>query len=240
MKHNTAGQDQQEATRKTLSPPMIECRNLTLGYGRETVLENVNLVVRQGVFLPFVGPNGAGKTTLLRAILGLVRPMQGDIVTPFSAIPPGYVSQQKAIDPLYPVCVLDIVMMGFYRRMGWHGRRDRQQCREEALRLLERFGMADHRHKTFDQLSGGMRQKTMVARALANNPSVLIMDEPTTELDHRTQRELLVLLHEAAFRDGRTVLLVHHGLELIQGMASKVCLVNGGSANIIPVEEAGF
>ena len=224
----------------TTAMPVIECRELTLGYGRDKVLEQINLVVRQGDFLPFVGPNGAGKTTLLRAILGLVRPMSGIVITPFTVTPPGYVSQQKGIDSLYPVSVLDIVMMGFYRRMGWHGCRERQACRDAALRLLERFNMVEHQDKTFAQLSGGMRQKTMVIRALADSPSVLIMDEPTTELDHRTQRELLKILHDSAECDGRTVLLAHHGLDLMASLATRVCLVHDGTARIVPLEKAGF
>jgi len=220
--------------------PIIECRQLALGYGNDTILADVNLSLPHGIFLPFVGPNGAGKTTLLRAILGLMRPLAGTISTPFDACPPGYVSQQKAIDLLYPVSVLDIVLMGAYRKMGWHGRSNRRQSIDEAMRLLERFGMAEHRHKTFDQLSGGMRQKTMVARALAGGASVLIMDEPTTELDHRSQGELLKMLHDAAHVEGRTVLLVHHGLEMIKGMADEVCLVNDGTASIMPIGKARF
>lgn len=220
---------------------VIACRNLTLGYGREIVLRDVNLTIPQGgVFLPFVGPNGAGKTTLLRAILGLIRPFSGTIMTPFSAMAPGYVSQQNAIDVLYPVSVLDIVLMGAYREMKWHGRTNRQFCHDEAIRILENFGMADSRHKTFDQLSGGMRQKTMVMRALMSGSPYLIMDEPTTELDSRSQKELLEILHQAAFREGKTVLLVHHGMDIISDLAPNVCLVSGGQATIMPTEAAHF
>jgi len=222
------------------SNPIIRCRSLELGYGPDTILQDVNIDVPAGVFLPFVGPNGAGKTTLLRAILGLLEPRSGKIETPFHDNPPGYVSQQKAIDPLYPVSVLDIVLMGAYRQAGWHGRTNRTGIRNEAMELLKRFGMAGHCHKTFSQLSGGMRQKTMVARALVGGAQVLVMDEPTTELDHRAQGELLDLLHDAVHSDGRTVLLVHHGLGMIMHKAEYVCLVQNGAANIVPIEEARF
>ncbi len=219
---------------------IIRCRSLELGYGPDTILRDVNLDIPSGVFLPFVGPNGAGKTTLLRAILGLLEPRSGSIETPFHDHPPGYVSQQKAIDPLYPVSVLDIVLMGAYRQMNWHGRTNRKEIHSAATEILKRFGMAGHCHKTFSQLSGGMRQKTMVARALVGGAQVLVMDEPTTELDHRAQGELLELLHDAVHRDGRTVLLVHHGLELIMNKAQHVCLVQNGAAHIVPIEEARF
>ncbi len=220
--------------------PLIECQNLALGYDGVTLLDAVNLSVGRGVFLPFVGPNGAGKTTLLRAILGLIPPLRGSIRTPFRTIPPGYVSQQKTIDPLYPVSALDIVMMGAYPAMGWLGRRNCGVCLERAERLLTRFGLAEHRHKTFGQLSGGMRQKALVARALAGDPAVLIMDEPTTELDSRAQRDVLAMLRHSAEHEGRTVLMVHHGLELIAGMAREVCLVHDGQARIVPMEDANF
>lgn len=222
-----------------LPEPLIRCNDLKLGYGRETILRNVNLEIPAGVFLPFVGPNGAGKTTLLRAILGILRPLGGTIQTPFAISPPGYVPQQKRIDPLYPVSALDIVMMGFYRQTGWRNR-NRDLYRVAAIGLLARFDLAEHAHKTFDELSGGMRQKVLIARALAGDPSVLIMDEPTTELDHRAQQDVMDVLRQAVETDGRTVLLVHHGLDVIEDLACNVCLVRGGDAVFVPVQEARF
>ncbi len=219
--------------------PLIRCNDLTLGYGGDAILRNVNLTIPAGVILPFVGPNGSGKTTLLRAILGLLRPLAGDIRTPFASSPPGYVPQQKRIDPLYPVSALDIVLMGFYRKTGWRNH-NHDACRVEAIGLLARFDLADHVHKTFDELSGGMRQKVLIARALAGDPSVLIMDEPTTELDHRAQQAVLHVLRQAVEADARTVLLVHHGLDVVDELACDVCLVRDGNAVIVPVQEARF
>ncbi len=220
--------------------PLIVCENLAVGYGGDIVLENVDLSVPRGVFLPFVGPNGAGKTTLLRAILGIIRPLQGAIRTPFAARPPGYVSQVKSIDSLYPVSALEIVLMGAYHRMRWHGRGDREASLERAVGILSNFGLAGHMRKTFHELSGGMRQKVLIARALAGCPEVLIMDEPTTELDHQTQGAVLEILQSAARDEGRTVLLVHHGLDIIGGIAREVCLVRDGRVRVTPVEEARF
>ncbi len=219
--------------------PIIRCERLTLGYGRAAVLRDVNLDIPCGVFLPFVGPNGAGKTTLLRAILGLIKPMAGTIHTPFASSPPGYVSQQKSIDPLYPVSALDIVLMGFYTRMGPNGR-DAGRFRDKARELLARFELDGHENKTFDELSGGMRQKVLIARALAADPAVLIMDEPTTELDHHSQRMVMEILHDASARECRTALLVHHGLDALVERASRVCLVRDGAARVVPIENARF
>ncbi|MBR9982560.1 MAG: ATP-binding cassette domain-containing protein [Desulfatitalea sp.] len=227
-------------TAATVREPVIVCENLAVGYNGRVLLQGVDLVVSEGAFLPVVGPNGAGKSTLVRAILGLVPPLAGRIRTPFAVWPPGYVAQQKTIDPLYPVSVMDIVLMGAYGRMGWHGRRHRAECRQRAEKLLTDFGLAEHRHKTFDQLSGGMRQKALIARALAGDPRVLVMDEPTAELDHNAQQVVLEILYQASSRDGLTVILVHHGLDRIADMASHVCLVNAGQVRLLSSKEAMF
>ncbi len=217
---------------------MISIRNLTLGYGRDVVLDDISLELDRGRFLPFVGPNGAGKTTLLRSILGLIRPLSGVIETPFAARPPGYVAQQKAIDPIYPVSLREIVFMGCapMLRLGLSVS-EAWRCVD---RELDRFGLLEHRAKTFSELSGGMRQKAMIARAFVSKPDVLVMDEPATELDESAQRVVLESLHQAAVEEERTVLLAHHGLDAIVGRTETVCLVRDGSARLVPVGEAHF
>jgi len=218
------------------SGPIIRLRRVSVGYGAECVLRDITLDIPGGVFLPFVGPNGAGKTTLLRAILGLLPVKAGTIETPFADEPPGYVAQQKAIDPIYPVSVQEIVEMGC-----WPLRRSRSIRERRALveRQLERFGLLEHAGKTFGELSGGMRQKALLARALVAEPRVIVMDEPTTELDQATQRMVLDTLHAAA-RGGCTVLIAHHGLDAIVNRAEKVCLVRDGSVRMMPLSEVHF
>jgi ABC-type Mn2+/Zn2+ transport system ATPase subunit len=223
--------------RPATAGPVIRIRDLTLGYGAETVLRGVSVDIPAGLFLPFVGPNGAGKTTLLRAILGLIRPQAGRIETPFGESPPGYVAQQKAIDPIYPVSVREIV------RMGCHPLRkslSTAEILERVDRQLDRFDLGSHGAKTFAQLSGGMRQKVMIARAFVSEPRVLIMDEPTTELDEASQKVMLTALHRAVVEEGRTVLLAHHGLDAIAERAETVCLVRDGNARMVPLSEAHF
>ncbi len=216
---------------------IIRCERLRIGYRGETILSGVDLAVPRGAFLPFVGPNGAGKTTLLRALLGLHPIQSGRLATPFASKPPGYVSQQKSIDPLYPVSALDIVLMGFYPCMD---RRGPSPFRSSALALMERMGLECHADKAFHQLSGGMRQKVLIARALAAKPDVLVMDEPTTELDDSSQTTVLDLLHRVCAEDGRTVLLAHHGLDALLERTEQVCLVRNGTARIVPLAEAHF
>ncbi|NLI78795.1 MAG: metal ABC transporter ATP-binding protein [Candidatus Riflebacteria bacterium] len=212
--------------------PIIRCRDVTLAYGQDVVLEKVDLEIAPGSFLPFVGPNGAGKTTLLRAILGLKETEAGTITTPFDRLPPGFVAQHQSIDLLFPVVARDIVMMGLFPRLGWW-RRPSTEDRRQVDRLLVRFNLGAHGGKAFHELSGGMRQKVLIARALAAGAEVLIMDEPTAMLDADSENELIGLLHDLAVRDGKTVLFAQHGLDLVRNLTSQVCWVHRGRAAVM-------
>ena len=218
------------------SSPVIVCEHVSVAYGREVVLHDVCLSIDRGAFLPFVGPNGAGKTTLLRAILGLLRPQQGRIITPFRTTPPGYVPQHTSIDLLYPVSVRQIVMMGLYHRLGWW-RRPGSEGHRLVRQALEQFDLADHASKTFAELSGGMRQKALIARAFATGADVLIMDEPTAELDHRSEEQVLAHLSRLSREEGKTVLLAQHGLDEVADMAPLLCVVDHGQAHLARTEE---
>ena len=215
------------------STSIIQLKNVSLGYGREIVLENVNLDIPRGVFLPFVGPNGGGKTTLLRGILGLIKPLRGRIETPFAAQPAGYVPQHKSIDPLFPLTVREIVSMGFYPRLGWWKNSGPEEKRilEEALEELK---LTEHAHKNYRELSGGTKQKTLVARAFVSGADVFIMDEPTAELDEASEREVFHHLSELVVKFNKTVLMAHHGLSrLISTSAtSNICRVEHGKVRM--------
>jgi ABC-type Mn2+/Zn2+ transport system ATPase subunit len=216
--------------------PIIRCRGLAVGYGREQVLRGVDLDVPRGVFLPFVGPNGAGKTTLLRAILGLLRPMVGTIETPFGETPPGYVPQQKAIDPLYPLTAWQIAAMGLYPRLGWW-RRPTAGDNRLLEAVFDQLGLDEHRDKTYRELSGGTKQKTMIARALVSGADVFIMDEPTSELDETSEIEVLRHLVRLSREEGKTVLLACHALDHVESVAERVCLVDHGRLRMACVDE---
>lgn len=211
---------------------IIECDSVTLAYGREVVLSGVSLEIPAGAFLPFVGPNGAGKTTLLRAILGLIRPRHGNIHTPFGRQVAGYVPQNKAIDPIYPVPVRRIVAMGLYPELG-PLRRPKRDERRRVDSALEMFSLTEHAGKTFDLLSGGMKQKVMLARAFASGAEVFVLDEPTSELDIGAEHAVLEHLHRLTRDHGKTVLFAHHGINHITGWSTEVCLVERGQAQIL-------
>ena len=219
------------------SPAIIACEHVRVAYGRQEVLHDVCLEIPSGILLPFVGPNGAGKTTLLRAILGLLKPSSGSIHTPFDVKPAGYVPQQKTIDPLYPVTTRQIVEMGLYPELGWRKRPNRQQ-RERVDGVLERLSLAGHQAKTFSELSGGMKQKALLGRALAGNADVLIMDEPTSELDEDSEKEVLAHLAALSRENGKTVLLAHHGIDQAGSLSPTVCVVQHGWARVVDIGQA--
>ncbi len=217
--------------------PILLCDHVCLGYGRQEVVHDVCLVIEAGAFLPFVGPNGAGKTTLLRALLGLLKPMCGRIITPFDRRPPGYLPQYRAIDPLYPVSTRQIVEMGLFPELGWW-RRPGRSHRERVDGVLARFGLGDHQQKTFGELSGGMKQKALLGRALVSGAEVFIMDEPTAALDEEAEQEVLAHLQALSRDDGKTVLFAHHGLEQAATLAPRVAVVVHGRVQVADLDTA--
>lgn len=214
---------------------VIQCLGLTVAYGRDIVLDHIDLTVPRGILLPFVGPNGAGKTTLLKACLGLIPHQGGELRCDFGGKAPAYVPQQKQIDPIYPMSVSDLVGMGLYPELGCWGQPNRAQ-RERVEGTLERFGLGPHRHKHFGELSGGLRQKTLLARAVAAQAEVLVLDEPTAGLDAASEADMLALIR-ALHEEGRTVLWVHHRLDQCVVLARQVCRVDNGGVYLVESKE---
>lgn len=217
---------------------IIRCKEVCVAYGRTEVLHRVNLAIPRGAFLPFLGPNGAGKTTLLRAILGVLPIRHGTIETPFHRAPAGYVPQQRVIDPLYPVSARQIVEMGLHRQRGWLRRITKSQ-RSAIDAALEQLGMEEHAGKTFRELSGGMKQKILIARAFVGGAEVIILDEPTSELDEKSEAEVLNHLLKLNKEHGKTVLMVHHDLEQVAQLTGSMCRVRHGNAEIVPIVSNG-
>lgn len=216
--------------------PVIQCREVTVAYGRDIVLDRIDLTVPRGALLPFIGPNGAGKTTLLKACLGLIPHQGGELLCDFGEHPPAYVPQQKQLDPIYPVTVLDIVRMGLYPELGvW--KKPGSAQRERVSGVIERFGLGPHRHKHFGELSGGLRQKTLLARAVVSCAEVLVLDEPTAGLDAASEEAMLALIRSVHEQEGKTVLWVHHRLEQCAALARQVCWVDKRGVRLAPASE---
>lgn len=212
----------------------IELQGVVVGYQGRPVLPPVDLVVRPGMFLGVIGPNGSGKTTLVRTMLGLLPPLAGRIV--FDGEPPrfGYVPQRDAVDLGFPLTALEIALMGRYGRIP-RGRAPSRQDRERALRALAEVGAAELADRLFQSLSGGQKQRVLIARALAGEPGVLVLDEPTTGMDLPSERATLDLVASFCARD-LAVVMVSHQLVAVADHASHLCLVSGVAR---PVEVGG-
>jgi len=213
------------------SERLIDIRDATFGYGRTVVLRKVGFGLDAGDFVGLVGPNGAGKTTLLRGLLGLVKPQGGErrINLPEGAadVVFGYVPQEKAVDPFFPLSVLDVVLMGRYRLLG-PGRRPTPRDRQAGLACLGHVQLEHLADSSFQELSGGQKQRVLLARALSTEPHVLVLDEPTSAMDLAAERGLMTVIREQHAVQGLTVVLATHDLNLIGRHASKIAIVADG------------
>ena len=200
-----------------------------MAYRKEPVLQAVDLDLPAGALVGLVGPNGAGKSTLLKALLGLVAPYAGwvSILGRGGAAARrlvGYVPQRESVDWDFPVDVLDVVLMGRYGRIGLF-RRPSRQDRERAWEALEQVGMAAFARRQISQLSGGQQQRVFLARALAQDAEVYLMDEPLAGVDAATEAAVLTLLQRLR-ASGKTVLVVHHDLHAVQAFFDWLVLLN--------------
>ncbi len=211
-----------------MDQPVVELKGVTFSYNSEPVLENVDLVVRAGDFLAVLGPNGGGKTTLLKTILGLLKPQRG-MVRVFGKDPAqvsgriGYVPQKSNVRPDFPINVLEIVLMGL-TDAGRKGFRYSRAEKELALRALEKVEMRAYARRRMDSLSGGQTQRVLIARALVTNPELLVLDEPTSNVDPHGRFCFFELL--AALGKSITVLVVSHDISVASARISGVACVN--------------
>jgi zinc transport system ATP-binding protein len=208
--------------------PLVSFRNVTFSYGGAPVLDDVNFTIQERTFISIVGPNAGGKTTLLKLMLGLLKPSQGTIevfgMPPEKARPRiGYMPQYVQFDPNFPVTVLDVVLMGRLGngvRFGPYGKADRAI----AIEALHKLEMDKVRNRPFMALSGGQRQRVLIARALAAEPELLLLDEPTANVDMAVETELFELLNTMS--ETITVVVVSHDLGFVSQYVQSVVCVN--------------
>jgi ABC-type Mn2+/Zn2+ transport system ATPase subunit len=210
-----------------MDDPLLEYQNVDLGYGRNTVLHSVNFSLRRGDFLGIVGPNGAGKTTLLRSMFGMLRPIKGKIIVHSRDLRFGYVPQRQDIDRQFPLTALELARMGHYSTLGVFGRFG-HQGHERVSECLERVGMYQLRNKPYRELSGGQKQRVLIARALVSKANVLLLDEPTHDMDIAAESEIMGLIWNLHKRENLTVILVTHLLNLAGGYAQVIAILKDG------------
>ncbi len=213
-----------------MDAPALETHDLSVSYRGKPVLHGVDIEVPAGSLTGIMGPNGAGKSTLLKAIMGVIPVDTGWVKIlgkPLRAVTGrvGYVPQRESVDWDFPVTVADVALMGTYAGLGWFGRPGKAE-RARAGEALAQTGIADLAHRQIGELSGGQQQRTFLARALAQNAEVYLMDEPFAGVDAATERAIVDLL--AAMRDaGKTVLVVHHDLQTAARYFDRLLLLNG-------------
>lgn len=217
----------------TASDSIIEFDHATFGFPGVVALKDISLSIRAGEFVGVIGPNGSGKTTLCRAVLGLMAPLTGHLrifdcacgeLRCHHRAQIGYLPQKGVVDRNFPVTVLETVMMGRYGALGLFKRASKQD-RQIALDALAHVGMDAHRNTALGHLSGGQQQRVFIARALAQQPKVLLLDEPTTGLDITTQHNVIELVEHLHEELGLTVLLITHDINMIRSRVDRLVLL---------------
>jgi zinc transport system ATP-binding protein len=208
--------------------PAIEMKDVYFSYKKTPILENITFALKQGDFLGIIGPNGSGKTTLLKLMLGLIKPDRG--IIKILGKPPhhvkhriGYVPQNTDFNVTFPISVLDVALMGRLSRSRigkWYSGEDFPST-EDALRKV---GMWKHRRVSIGSLSGGQRQRVFIARALATDPDLLFLDEPTASVDLEFGTNLFDLLHQ--LNETVTIVTITHDVGVISRHVKSVACVN--------------
>ncbi|WP_275094489.1 metal ABC transporter ATP-binding protein [Paenibacillus sp. CFBP13512] len=207
----------------------LQVTGLTVAYHKKPVVQDVSFTLAPGRLIGLIGPNGAGKSTLLKASLGLVPSIAGDVKVYGKTYQQhrkkiGYVPQRESVDWDFPTNALDVVLMGTYGRLGWF-RRPGKHEHETAMECLRKVGMADYAQRQISQLSGGQQQRIFLARALAQQAQLYLMDEPFAGVDATTEKAIISLLEQLK-AEGKTVLVVHHDLSTVEAYFDDVLLLN--------------
>ncbi len=205
----------------------VMLRDVSVCFGAERVLEDINLSIGNHEFVAIIGPNGGGKTTLLNVILGLVK-TSGGIVRVFGKSPEegrkfvGYLPQRPSFDLSFPISVYEVVLMGRYRR--WSLRKYTEEDMKAVENALHTVGMIDFKEKSIGILSGGQIQRVLIARALVRSPKLLLLDEPTASIDSEMQVFLYELLRK--LREKMTVVIVTHDIGVVSDYVDRIVCLN--------------
>ena len=206
----------------------LDFQKTNFRYREVPVLVDVSLRVEEGECVAMIGPNGGGKSTMLKLALGLLKPESGTIQV-FNHAPHtgcrliGYVPQHLHFDPKFPVTCLEVVLMGRLDRLPWWGRYSREDL-AAAGEILRRVGLMEMEERPFASLSGGQKQRVLIARALFTEPRLLLLDEPTANVDLTVEERFVELLEE--LRERVTIVLVTHDLGLVERLTDQVICVN--------------
>ncbi len=201
---------------------LIEIKNLTLGYDNHIVLRNINMTIEENDFICVVGPNGSGKSTLVKGILGLIKPIKGKVK--YNNLKQnfiGYMPQETKVDSNFPASVYEIVLSGTLNKLGFRSFYTKKG-KELALENLKILGIEKLKDNNFCDLSGGQRQKVLLARSLCATSKLLILDEPSNNLDSKSKKELYETIVELNKKRGITVIMITHDLDHDNLLGNKI------------------
>ncbi len=197
---------------------LINVKNLNFAYNNAPILKDINFSVNEGDFIGIIGRNGSGKSTFLKLLIGELKPLSGEIELNMNN-KIGYVEQVTfSNDYSFPANVLEIVLLGLYSKIGLF-RFANSKHKKRAQSALKTVGLESFEKQPITQLSGGQQQKVLIAKALVANPDLLILDEPMTGIDRESEKEFLELLHHINKEHGKTIIIVTHNFEKIEGLS---------------------
>lgn len=200
----------------------IEIKNLTVAYGENIALEDLNLNIEVGSLMALVGPNGAGKSTLIKTILKFLKQITGEIKINAKTL--AYVPQRNSVDWDFPTTLFDVVEMGCYGRVGLFKRVSKEE-KQKVLKAIEQVGMLEFKDRQISELSGGQQQRAFIARALVQEADIYLMDEPFQGVDSTTEKSIVEILKQLK-AEGKTIIVVHHDLQTVATYFESVALIN--------------
>ena len=200
----------------------IEIKNLTVAYGENIALEDLNLNIEVGSLMALVGPNGAGKSTLIKTILKFLKQITGEIKINAKTL--AYVPQRNSVDWDFPTTLFDVVEMGCYGRVGLFKRVSKEE-KQKVLKAIEQVGMLEFKDRQISELSGGQQQRAFIARALVQEADIYLMDEPFQGVDSTTEKSIVEILKKLK-AEGKTIIVVHHDLQTVPTYFESVALIN--------------
>ena len=200
----------------------IEIKNLTVAYGENIALEDLNLDIEVGSLMALVGPNGAGKSTLIKTILKFLKQITGEIKINAKTL--AYVPQRNSVDWDFPTTLFDVVEMGCYGRVGLFKRVSKEE-KHKVLKAIEQVGMLEFKDRQISELSGGQQQRAFIARALVQEADIYLMDEPFQGVDSTTEKSIVEILKQLK-AEGKTIIVVHHDLQTVPTYFESVALIN--------------
>ncbi len=220
---------------RSAAEPLVRFKNASLGYGKTPVLAKVDLEIEPGSFWGILGHNGSGKTTILKTMLSLIPCLRGEFAGRGRRF--GYVPQKERLDPLYPLSARDVAAMGTYRKFEWIQRLRPAGPEDVVRRCLSDCGAALLAERLFSDLSGGQKQRVLIARALAAEPEILVLDEPLAGIDITTQHALLKLLRDLKEKLRLTILMVSHRVSAEKGLFTHIAWADEGRLTTGPAGE---